>query len=288
MIVGTPSPRFEPVPTADGFKPFPFRPDMVIDGWSMAQMTVRGTSVRGHFHRYNGAPRQDDFAIHRLSDKRIAVAVADGVSQAMQSHIGATTAVRYAIQWLASQAETDPLHLDWLPLLQGAAWALAEQVQALASLNEPDPARAEQELACTLVCALVEQSGSDQFRAHVVSVGDSGVWLLRKGSFLEVAGGKAVGSGGISSSAVSALPRVPNVVTPTVVEFGPGDVLMIGTDGIGDPLGSGTGGVGNLFRDLLCDIEPPTLLEFARAVDFSRETFDDDRTLVAIRVDRAA
>jgi hypothetical protein len=27
---------------------------------------------------------------------------------------------------------------------------------------------------------------------------------------------------------------------------------------------------------------PPDLLQFARVVDFSRETFDDDRTLVAV------
>lgn len=286
MIVGTPSPKFEPVSIADGFKHFPFRPDTVVDGWSMGQLAVRGASVRGYFHRYNGAPRQDDFAVHRLQGNRIAVAVADGVSQARQSHIGATTAVRYAVQWLAAQEDIDPDQADWLTLLQGAAWALAEQIQSLASLPQPDPARAEQELACTLVCALLEQTEAERFRAHVVSVGDSGAWLLRDGEFGDLVGGKTVGYGGISSSAVSALPRVPQQVEPTVVEFGAGEVLLIGTDGIGDPLGSGTGSVGNMFRDLLCDLEPPTLLEFARAVDFSRETFDDDRTLVAFRVDR--
>jgi hypothetical protein len=66
------------------------------------------------------------------------------------------------------------------------------------------------------------------------------------------------------------------------VEIGLGEVLLLGTDGIGDPLGSGQGGVGNLFRELFSGTEPPSLVEFANAVDFSRETFDDDRTLIAV------
>lgn len=41
-------------------------------------------------------------------------------------------------------------------------------------------------------------------------------------------------------------------------------------------------GVGDLFRDVLTRPSPPSLIEFAHAVDFSRETFDDDRTLVAV------
>jgi hypothetical protein len=41
--------------------------------------------------------------------------------------------------------------------------------------------------------------------------------------------------------------------------------------------------VGNLLRDVLTGpTAPPSLIEFAHAVDFSRETFDDDRTLVAV------
>jgi hypothetical protein len=67
-----------------------------------------------------------------------------------------------------------------------------------------------------------------------------------------------------------------------VVKVGEGEVLVIGTDGLGDPLGGGEGGVGNLLREVLTGSGTPSLIEFAHAVDFSRETFDDDRTLVAI------
>lgn len=54
------------------------------------------------------------------------------------------------------------------------------------------------------------------------------------------------------------------------------------------PLGTGHGGVGNLFGDVLTGPWVPSLIEFAHEVDFSRETFDDDRTLVAVWPKRRA
>ena len=57
-------------------------------------------------------------------------------------------------------------------------------------------------------------------------------------------------------------------------------VLLVGTDGIGDPLGDGSGKVGELFARMLA--QPPPPLALAHLLDFSRDTFDDDRTLIAI------
>jgi hypothetical protein len=101
-------------------------------------------------------------------------------------------------------------------------------------------------------------------------------------TFVEILGGKTVPDSGVASSAVVGLPRIPTEVTPAVVDVADDDVLLIGTDGIGDPLGTGRGGVGDLFREVLTKPSAPSLIEFAHAVDFSRETFDDDRTLVAV------
>jgi hypothetical protein len=117
--------------------------------------------------------------------------------------------------------------------------------------------------------------------ARLAAVGDSGAWVLSGGRFDRVLGGKASSDDAISSSAVTALPRVPGDVATATVELGPDDVLIVATDGIGDPLGDGTGSVGALLRSLL-DGRVPTLVELAHVVDFSRETFDDDRTLVAV------
>jgi serine/threonine protein phosphatase PrpC len=142
--------------------------------------------------------------------------------------------------------------------------------------------RAEEQLATTLVCAVIEPTGAGGLRAHLVRVGDSGAWLLSSGQFVEILGGKTVPVNGIASSAVVGLPRVPTEVMVVAVDLAEDEVLLIGTDGIGDPLGTGDGGVGNLFRDVLSGPWVPSLIEFAHAVDFSRETFDDDRTLVAV------
>jgi hypothetical protein len=282
IVVGSPSPAVEASAIGDAYHSFPFRPDVVIDGWSTEAITVRGVSQRGHLHRYNGAPRQDDFALHHLPDGRVIVLVADGVSQALQSHIGASTAIRTAAELLRGNLADDLGHTDWLALLKNAAWALNERAQTLLGLDEPDPVRAEEQLATTLVCAVVEPTGAGGLRAYLVGAGDSPAWLLSSGEFIEILAGKTVAADGIASSAVVGLPRVPTEVIPAVVDLGDGDVLLIGTDGIGDPLGTGHGGVGNLFREVLTGPSVPSLIEFAHAVDFSREAFDDDRTLVAV------
>ena len=280
--VGAPSPAAEPCAIDPGFRSLPFRPDVVIDGWSTEAMTVRGVSQRGHLHRYNGTPRQDDFAVHRLADGRVIVLVADGVSAAPQSHIGASAVIRQAAEWLNSHLGRDVGHTDWVALFRSTAWALNERAQALLGLDEPDPVRAEEQLATTLVCVVIEPAQAGELRAYLVGAGDSVAWLLSEGEFIEVLAGKTVSVSGIASSAVVGLPRVPAEVVPAVVEVAEGDVLLIGTDGIGDPLGTGHGGVGNLFREVLTRPAVPSLIEFAHAVDFSREAFDDDRTLVAV------
>jgi serine/threonine protein phosphatase PrpC len=272
----------EPSTIAADYRSLPFRPDVVIDGWSTDAVTLRGVSLRGHLHRYNGAPRQDDFAVHHLPDGRVIVLVADGVSGAPQSHIGASTATRQAAEWLHTHLGDDIADTDWLGLLKSTAWALNERAQTLLGLAEPDPVRAEEQLATTLMCAVIEPSGPGSLRAYLVAAGDSVAWLLLSGQFTQILGGKTVPDSGVASSAVVGLPRVPTEVTPVVADVKGDDVLLIATDGIGDPLGTGQGGVGNLFRDVLTKPCPPSLIEFAHAVDFSRETFDDDRTLVAV------
>lgn len=282
IVIGSPSPEIEPAATADGFRSYPFRPDTVIDGWSTDWLTVRGASTRGVLHRHNATPRQDDFAMHHLPDGRVVMAVADGVSQAPQSHIGATTAARYAAQWLHTQMPANTSDTDWPALIKSTAWALTEQTQTLLGLPEPDAVRAEQELASTLLCAVLEPVGPGWVRVHLLGVGDSSAWVLPAGEelFVPVLGGKDAASA-VAASTVSGLPRVPAELTPSVLQIQRGDVLLMGTDGIGDPLGSGLGAVGHLVRTCVRGTRPPSLLEFARVVDFSRETFTDDRTLVA-------
>lgn len=111
--------------------------------------------------------------------------------------------------------------------------------------------------------------------------GDSGAWTFGDAGFTQVLGGKSASVSGVSPSAVSGLPRVPSTVEAVEVIVDSGQAMLLGNDGFGDPLGGGTGEVGRLFGAVLGQ-PVPSLVEFAHALDFSRETFDDDRTLVAI------
>ena len=281
IVVGRPTPRFEPKQVAANYRRNPYRPDTLLDGWATGEFSVRGASVRGYLHRHNGAPRQDDFSISARSDGRQIIAtIADGVSQATQSHIGSTTAVRYATQWLEKKLSESPDTIDWKSMVESTAWALVQQAQAI------DPAcdnaeLAEEMLATTLVCAVVDARDEGKFAAEIVTVGDSSAWQLTSSGYTRLVGGKAEGDGGVSSSAVCGLPRVPRDVQVTQAVLSADDVLLLGTDGFGDPLGGGDGAVGRLFAEVLCP-GPPSLTEFGHALDFSRETFDDDRTLVAV------
>ncbi len=281
VVVGRPGPVFEPVVVGADYRPAPYRGDTVIDGWMSDSFVVRAATVRGYSHRYYGEPRQDDFAVASRTDGRLLAAVADGVSAARQSHVGSTVAVRYAMQWLAAGVADPTGATDWEELVSGAAWALVEHAAAVFGIRK-SAEEAEPLVATTLVCAVVDPDPDGGAVAHVTGIGDSAAWVLGSGGFTRVEGGKEDPADGISSSAVVGLPRVPAGVDATVVMIEPDEVLLLGTDGFGDPLGSGGGEVGRLFSETLGNGRVPSLIEFAHKLDFSRETFDDDRTLVAV------
>jgi hypothetical protein len=282
IVVGQAGPSFEPKGTREDFQVVPCRPDIVIDGWSTGPFTLRAATTRGYSHRHLGTPRQDDYAVVlQAAPGPLIVAVADGVSGAHLSHVGSTTAVGYASQWLARELSDDIAQTDWRKLLQSAAWALVEQAKITLSLDDFDAERTEQSMATTLVCAVCQPIDDSQMRVWLVGVGDSGAWVLEGNKFARVLGGKSTSESGLTSSAVTALPRIPDTVEAVEVTVRSGQALLVGTDGFGDPLGGGTGEVGKLFSEVLNGDIPP-LLEFAHALDFSRETFDDDRTLVAV------
>ena len=57
-------------------------------------------------------------------------------------------------------------------------------------------------------------------------------------------------------------------------------VLVLMSDGVGDPLGAGTGEVGQTLAESWR--KPPYILTFAAQVEFARRSFDDDRTVIAV------
>ncbi|WP_405669582.1 hypothetical protein [Streptomyces sp. NBC_01530] len=55
---------------------------------------------------------------------------------------------------------------------------------------------------------------------------------------------------------------------------------MVATDGFADPLADSRNLVGDFFAEHLAN--PPNAHDFAYLLDFSRELYDDDRTMLAV------
>jgi hypothetical protein len=254
----------------------PYRPDTVIDGWASPGFAVRAAAVRGAAHRFTGVPRQDECAVvlHHASGTVIAV-VADGVSNAELSHLGATVVCRTVVDYLLRALDAGA-EFDWPDLLRNAGWALIEYTaRQVPPLGKPDPARAERLLASTVVVA-VARPGT----ASLVRVGDSTAWRLRAGVWTPLFAPLSMPSDELLPDGVFALPRLPGEIAPVTTDLGPGDVLVLGTDGFAEPLGDGSGEVGARFAAELAT--PPPLPELAALLDFTAGTHDDDRAVVAL------
>jgi serine/threonine protein phosphatase PrpC len=281
IIVDRPTVDFEPhVASVEGSQSGLFRPDTVVDGWSTKDLCVRAATTRGDAHRLEGSPRQDDFALtHHAGTGSVVIAVADGVSSARDSHFGASAVCRYALSTVRDAMDLDH-EPDWTELVKGAAWTLVELARhRLGETAEPHVA--QRLFATTLTVALIVPTGSHTSKVSGVCVGDSAAWLLRASELSRIGGGKSAQSPDEPfSSLVAALPAVPSSLNIFESELLTGDALLVMSDGVGDPLGDGTGLLGDLLRHQLK--LPPPLLQMARIADFSRETFNDDRTLAAI------
>ena len=276
IIVDDPIFEFEPKPPPTGT----YRPDTIFDGWSTEQVTIRLASVRGYSHRYNAAPRQDDAGVaFDPASGAVIFAVADGVSSARQSHLGAAAACHIAVNNAAGQLAAGQGPVDWTQVVNAAAAELTMCATNLLDQDHPESEAVEELLATTLVAGCVMPT-SRGLEASVIQIGDSGVWILQNGRYRSVLEQKHHPEAPIISSAVSPLPRIPDRLSPAEFRLPLDSVLLVGTDGFGDPLGDGDGKVGHLFAEHLRT--PPAPRALAHLLDFSRETFDDDRTLLGI------
>jgi hypothetical protein len=269
IVVDVATMPFEPRPP----RPHKYRPDIACDGWSNAHFTVRLASVRGYAHRYAGITRQDAVeARAHPGTGAVVFAVADGVASAPFADIGANMACELAVVWLLEELDRNPSDPDGGAMLDEVAAAMCERFGGR-------PADLAAAFGTTLVAGAV-MPGRNGPHGTVVGVGDSAAWLLRERRFTPLVGAKESQLSTVVTSVVPALPDPSDRTDPVAFDVPFDAVLLVGTDGFGDPLGDGSGLVGQLFADVLGEVPPP--LALAHALDFSRETFDDDRTLVAI------
>ena len=127
------------------------------------------------------------------------------------------------------------------------------------------------------VAAVPAEDGQLPFTL-AVAAGDSSALILSEGHWHPITAVKNAGSD-VASNAVLALPRDVQVA-PVTGFLPPGEALVVVTDGIGDPMGMGTGEVGQFLAAHWS--RPPDLFAFAAHAAFYRRGFTDDRTAVAV------
>jgi serine/threonine protein phosphatase PrpC len=265
--------------------------DIECEGWSTERFALRAASVRGDSHRWprRARPRQDCVraTVHEQTGI-LAFAVADGVSGATHSELGSREACRAALDMLIEQLSRG-VPLDLVAVVRHAVERLYELARWRLELRSTDSVAGRDVsnlFATTLVTGLVLPTPEGAV-VELCRVGDSGAWVLDRVRepydarlFVPLFATKTGSGRKFVSNQVAALPQIPAQLEVNRVRLAEQDTLLIGTDGFGDPLGDGDGAFGALFAQHLRT--PPTPLWLAHVLDFSRDTFDDDRTLLAV------
>ena len=184
--------------------------------------------------------------------------------------------------WLA---EREPDAVPWDHVLKTLSDLVVQRGRALlrrrgTPADTSTPADLAQELATTLVLAVIDLRSEDgSYRVHVLQVGDSSAWVRNVQAGWENLNGIKNDGAAIASSATAALPMVTSFRAARH-RMETGEVLVLMSDGVGDPLGAGDNDLGRFLARAW--ERPPSPLEFAAQVDFARKSFDDDRTAVAV------
>jgi serine/threonine protein phosphatase PrpC len=255
-------------------------PDTVLDGADLPGLAIRGASLRGDEHRYFGITRQDAMSLWHVADgqtQAYLACVADGVGSEPLSQYGSSQVCELArdeVQRRLSALFRAKPDRGLCELCTDLTADLGEQLAARAdSLDVP-----ARELSTTLVAAVVEAQSADQERRRCVvfAIGDSPAFLLRAGMFIPVLADQHDTE--ITSTATSALPTAVGQVAAVSGELAAGDVLMICTDGLANPMRN-QATVDQLAAWWGGD-DVPSLPEFGWQLSFRAKSYGDDRTAV--------
>jgi Stage II sporulation protein E (SpoIIE) len=222
-----------------------------VEGASSAHFALRAVSATGIRHRLAGQVGEDSFAWF-TSSSHLAVAVSDGLGAVPGSGVAARRAARAAAEAAARAGAVGP---------------------GIEAANEAAAGGG----ATTLVLALLTEDGS----VDAARVGDSTAFCVTDEgrSWAELFEHPA-GADDQVGTETDALPSPTPAWESVSICLQPSDVLVLVTDGVGDPWRDGPTTVAPAFALALAGHPGP--LELARLVDFSRQGCHDDRTLVSL------
>lgn len=263
-------------------------PDIELDWGLVDGIEVRSASIRGRTHRYEGSVRQDSCniaSISGVSDSYLFLCVADGLGSYPKSHIAAReSSLSAAENFKDLLREAVSLEsIDANIIIERIECHLLELLRRQEANRNLSLREVGERMRTTLSIALIRNIPNEEGVRHgkTFTIGDTSAWILQKeGSWKPITPVKGANTD-VFSSSVSAIPSFSGV-TFAEREFvlRKGDAFFLMSDGIGDPLGDGSGLVGEALGAQLRTA--PDIYDFARICDFARRTHMDDRTLVGI------
>jgi serine/threonine protein phosphatase PrpC len=243
--------------------------DTVLDACRIGALEVRAASTRGPAHRCYGEPRQDDLAIIQAREGRdLVMAVADGVGNAARSHVGSREATRVAVTAVAGELAAGG-SLDHEVAARGTE-RVARHLLDLAEDGDP------RQLATTLTVGYL--AVGDDHRFVLFGVGDSPAYLLQPDGFSPLGGQRTANPDELQSTETFCLPQDPTRIWMCSGRLGPGQALVLATDGLGNPLRDDgvRSYLGERWRT------PPGPTEFLAQLQFRVRSHDDDRTAIVV------
>ncbi|GGQ00056.1 hypothetical protein GCM10010233_15820 [Streptomyces pseudogriseolus] len=252
-----------------------FTPAVLLDGAEVGRLTVRATSVRGDSHNWEGSCRQDAMTVTRVGPPEaelLLLAVADGVGSATYSHIGSYRVTRQAALHLDREAEN--IHAALIAHDEGELRAIANKAIA-GAVGE---LRIGQDHATTLHVLLIPTDARIRERV-LFSVGDGGLYVLRESRWESAS---PVDDGNLLDTRTEALPHAYRSVKAKLLHSTPGEVLLLGTDGITNPLTQRNPEFAQYLAHAWGGPEVPSLSDFLWQAQTRAKSYDDDRTVICV------
>jgi serine/threonine protein phosphatase PrpC len=262
--------------------------DIELDGADLSRLHVRAASLRGSDHQFNIEPRQDSIRIRQVTNKAgsrtLSAVVSDGVGSQPLSHLGSRLICDRFSELLGADGALDLVRNDGKleKIAKSVVRGLVDELERAAKEKK----RAPKEYSATMVAAVVEDVPPNYVdpvrKAVVLAIGDACAYVLRHdGAWEDVHDPKDV-PGDLVSTGTDAMPGSgPEALCCYQAFLSPGDMLLICTDGLANPM-RGNAEVKDRLAFYWRGASPRSALEFGWQVGFRAKSHGDDRSAICI------